>query len=98
MYGNLIRSFTSSRKDDFRVNRSRIADLSLLLVAMMWGSTFLIVQHAVRVLPPMAFNSVRFLGAALLLVLIITLFYRSQWKLISGKMLLHACLLGLFYL
>ncbi|MGV2805387.1 EamA family transporter, partial [Clostridium perfringens] len=78
------------------MNRSRIADLSLLLVAMMWGSTFLIVQHAVRVLPPMAFNSVRFLGAALLLVLIITLFYRSQWKLISGKMLLHACLLGLF--
>lgn len=78
------------------MNRSRIADLSLLLVAMMWGSTFLIVQHAVRVLPPMAFNSVRFLGAALLLALIITLFYRSQWKLISGKMLLHACLLGLF--
>jgi len=78
------------------VNRSRIADISLLLVAMMWGSTFLIVQHAVRVLPPMAFNSVRFLGAALLLALIITVFYRGQWKQISGKMLLHACLLGLF--
>lgn len=78
------------------MNRSRIADISLLLVAMMWGSTFLIVQHAVRVLPPMAFNSVRFLGAALLLALIITVFYRSQWKQISGKMLLHACLLGLF--
>ncbi|MGG3281900.1 DMT family transporter [Paenibacillus solani] len=78
------------------MNRSRIADISLLLVAMMWGSTFLIVQHAVRVLPPMAFNSVRFLGAALLLALIITVFYRGQWKQISGKMLLHACLLGLF--
>jgi drug/metabolite transporter (DMT)-like permease len=78
------------------VKRSRIADLSLLVVAMMWGSTFLIVQHAVRVLPPMAFNSVRFLGAALLLAFIITVFYRSQWKQISGKMLVHACLLGLF--
>lgn len=78
------------------MNRSRIADISLLLVAMMWGSTFLIVQHAVRVLPPMAFNSVRFLGAALLLALIITVFYRGQWKQISGKMLLHACLLGIF--
>lgn len=78
------------------MNRSRIADISLLLVAMMWGSTFLIVQYAVRVLPPMAFNSARFLGAALLLALIITLFYRNQWNLISGRMLLHACLLGLF--
>lgn len=78
------------------MKRARIADLSLLVVAMMWGSTFLIVQHAVRVLPPMAFNSVRFLGAALLLAFIITVFYRSQWKQISGKMLVHACLLGLF--
>ncbi|MDH6674631.1 drug/metabolite transporter (DMT)-like permease [Paenibacillus sp. LBL] len=78
------------------MKRARIADLSLLVVAMMWGSTFLIVQHAVRVLPPMAFNSVRFLGAALLLAFIITVFYRSQWKRISGKMLVHACLLGLF--
>ncbi|EFU38879.1 hypothetical protein PVOR_27934 [Paenibacillus vortex V453] len=78
------------------MKRARIADLSLLVVAMMWGSTFLIVQHAVRVLPPMAFNSVRFLGAVLLLAFIITVFYRSQWKQISGKMLVHACLLGLF--
>lgn len=78
------------------MNRSRIADLSLLIVAMMWGCTFLIVQHAVRVLPPLAFNGIRFLGAAVLLALIITFFYRSQWRDISGKMLLHSCLLGLF--
>lgn len=78
------------------MNRSRIADLSLLLVAMMWGCTFLIVQHAVRVLPPMAFNSIRFIGAGLLLALIITVFYRDQWRMISPKMLLHSCLLGLF--
>ena len=78
------------------MNRSRIADLSLLIVAMMWGCTFLIVQHAVRVLPPLAFNGIRFLGAAVLLALIIAFFYRSQWRDISGKMLLHSCLLGLF--
>ncbi|MET3549364.1 drug/metabolite transporter (DMT)-like permease [Paenibacillus favisporus] len=78
------------------MNRSRTADLSLLIVAMMWGCTFLIVQHAVRVLPPLAFNGIRFLGAAVLLALIITFFYRSQWRDISGKMLLHSCLLGLF--
>lgn len=78
------------------MNRSRLADLSLLLVAMMWGCTFLIVQHAVRVLPPMAFNSIRFIGAGLLLAFITTVFYRSQWRLITRRMLLHSCLLGLF--
>ncbi|WP_054955874.1 DMT family transporter [Paenibacillus dakarensis] len=78
------------------MNRSRLADLSLLLIAMMWGCTFLIVQHTVRVLPPMAFNSVRFIGAGLLLAIITTFFYRDQWRLLSRKMLLHSCLLGLF--
>lgn len=78
------------------LNRSRLADLSLLIVAMMWGCTFLIVQHAVRVLPPLAFNGIRFLGAAVLLALIITVFYRNQWRTINRRMLMHSCLLGLF--
>lgn len=78
------------------VNRSHLANLSLLLVAMMWGSTFLIVQHAVRVLPPLAFNGLRFLGATLLLALIIGIFYRHEWKQLSWKMLGHASLLGVF--
>ena len=78
------------------MNRSRLADLSLLLVAMMWGSTFLIVQHAVRVLPPLAFNSIRFIGAALLLAIIITVFYRQQWRSLSWAMLLHGGVLSLF--
>ncbi|MDR0269812.1 MAG: DMT family transporter [Paenibacillus sp.] len=78
------------------MNRSRLADLSLLIVAMMWGCTFLIVQNAVRVLPPLAFNSIRFVGAAILLALIITIFYRNQWRTITRRMLLHSCLLGLF--
>lgn len=78
------------------MNRSHLANLSLLLVAMMWGSTFLIVQHAVRVLPPLAFNGLRFLGAAVLLALIISVFYRHEWKQISWRMLGHASLLGIF--
>ncbi|MGF7046811.1 drug/metabolite transporter (DMT)-like permease [Paenibacillus sp. DS2015] len=77
------------------MNRSRVADLSLLLVAMMWGSTFLIVQHAVRILPPLAFNGIRFLGAALLLAIMTTLFYRREWKELRLGMLGHASLLGL---
>ena len=78
------------------VNRSRMADFSLLLVAMMWGCTFLIVQSAVRVLPPLAFNSIRFTGAALLLALITFVFYRSEWSKLSWGMVRHSLLLGLF--
>ncbi|AJS59801.1 DMT family transporter [Paenibacillus sp. IHBB 10380] len=78
------------------MNRSRVADLGLLLVAMMWGSTFLIVQHAVRVLPPLAFNGIRFLGAGLLLAIITTLFYRREWKELRVGILVHASLLGVF--
>ncbi|MGG6313910.1 DMT family transporter [Paenibacillus macerans] len=77
------------------MNRSRLADLGLLSVAFMWGCTFLIVQHAVRVLPPLAFNGIRFIGAALLLALIIALFYRSEWRKLSWGMFGHAALLGL---
>ncbi|OAB46130.1 DMT family transporter [Paenibacillus glacialis] len=78
------------------MHRAHLANFSLLLVAMMWGSTFLIVQNAVRVLPPLAFNGLRFLGAAALLALIISVFYRSQWKELSWKILKHASLLGIF--
>lgn len=78
------------------MNRTRLADLGLLFVAFMWGCTFLIVQHAVRVLPPLAFNGIRFIGAALLLALIIAAFYRHEWKQLSWSMAGHAALLGLF--
>lgn len=70
--------------------------MGLLFVAFMWGCTFLIVQHAVRVLPPLAFNGIRFIGAALLLALIIAAFYRHEWKQLSWSMAGHAALLGLF--
>ncbi|WP_223068986.1 DMT family transporter [Paenibacillus caui] len=77
------------------MNRSRLADLSLLAVALMWGCTFLIVQHAVHALPPLMFNAVRFIGASVLLAMIITLFYRKQWLNISWRMAGHGLLLGL---
>lgn len=48
------------------MKRTWIADISLLLVALIWGSTFIIVQAAVQTLPPLAFNAIRFLGAAAL--------------------------------
>lgn len=48
------------------MKRTWLADISLLLVALIWGSTFIIVQAAVQTLPPLAFNAIRFLGAAAL--------------------------------
>jgi len=87
---------TSTLTQKNAASRTRLADMALLFVAFMWGCTFLIVQHAVRVLPPLAFNGIRFIGAALLLALIISVFYRQEWKLLTWRMLGHAALLGLF--
>lgn len=77
------------------VNRTRLADLGLLSVAFTWwGCTFLIVQHVVRVFPPLAFNGIRFIGAALLLALIISVFYRREGKLLSSLCILGGMLLA----
>ncbi|GGB55064.1 DMT family transporter [Fictibacillus barbaricus] len=54
------------------------ADFNLLLVAFVWGTTFVIVQKAIAFLEPYSFNTVRFSFAAFLLILIIFLFNRSS--------------------
>ncbi|MBC2721323.1 DMT family transporter [Desulfosporosinus sp.] len=43
-----------------KLNRSHWADLSLLLVAFVWGSTFVIVKWAIEDLPPFPFLAIRF--------------------------------------
>ena len=77
------------------MRRSRIADLSLLSVAMMWGCTFLIIQHAVFALPPLLFNAIRFIGSAIVLVIIIAIFYRKQVRHLSPRLMMDGLLLGL---
>ncbi|WP_028544522.1 DMT family transporter [Paenibacillus taiwanensis] len=76
------------------MTRAWIANLCLLLVAFVWGSTFIIVQKAVQTLPPLAFNAVRFLGATFLFVIIMMLMYRRRKYNWSRKLLLHGSLLG----
>jgi drug/metabolite transporter (DMT)-like permease len=46
-----------------------LADFSLSLVAVIWGSTFIVVKQAVEVVPVFSFLFLRFLLAGLLLVL-----------------------------
>lgn len=43
-----------------KLNKSRWADLSLLLVTLVWGSTFVIVKRAIEDLPPFPFLAIRF--------------------------------------
>jgi drug/metabolite transporter (DMT)-like permease len=51
------------------MKKTSLADISLLFVAFIWGSTFVIVQKAIQFLPPHFFNGTRFLLAALLLLI-----------------------------
>lgn len=76
------------------MKRSWIADLCLLFVAFVWGSTFIIVQAAVQILPPLTFNAVRFLSAAGLFVLVLLIKERTLKRLFQRKLWLHGGILG----
>ncbi|WP_328588904.1 DMT family transporter [Niallia nealsonii] len=59
---------------------AKMADGLLLLVAGIWGFTFVTVQHAISFLEPHAFNAIRFSIASLFLIIWLLLFDRSQLK------------------
>ena len=58
----------TERSDVILLKTSIFADISLLLVALIWGSTFVIVQNAIAFLEPFSFNGVRFSMATMLLL------------------------------
>jgi drug/metabolite transporter (DMT)-like permease len=70
------------------------ADLSLLFVTVIWGMTFVIVQDAISFLPPIAFNGIRFLLAAVLLFLGMLIFERKQLKLLNIKLIASGVFIG----
>jgi drug/metabolite transporter (DMT)-like permease len=61
----------------FRSSRHLRADLALLAVTLVWGSTFVLMQESVRVLPPYRFLALRF-GVASLVMLV--LYSRRLWR------------------
>lgn len=77
-------------------NKTIIADLSLLFVALIWGTTFVLVQNAISVLEPFSFNAVRFIIAALFLVGWLLLFKRKQLKQINWSLIKAGVLLGIW--
>lgn len=68
----------------------------LLFVAFIWGTTFIIVQNAVAILPPHSFNAVRFLSAAIFMFIIALIFDRKNLFSISKEALLGGIMLGVF--
>lgn len=78
------------------MKRSYYADLTLLIVAFVWGTTFVLVQSAIATLPPHTFNAIRFFLAAFLLLLLMLLFFRDQLKAISLKMIVSGSILGIW--
>ena len=71
-----------------------LADLSLLLVTVIWGTTFVLVQNAIGFLEPFSFNGIRFLIASILLMLCLVVFERKQLKQLNVKIILSGSFLG----
>ncbi|QQZ11083.1 DMT family transporter [Heyndrickxia vini] len=52
------------------MNKKVIAELSLLFVAFIWGATFVVVQNAIDLLPPILFNAIRFFLAGIIIFIV----------------------------
>lgn len=70
------------------------ADLSLLFVTLIWGTTFVLVQNAIDFLEPFAFNGIRFFIAAILLILCLLIFERKQLKYLNFNILKSGVFIG----
>lgn len=76
------------------MKRPLFADISLLLVTLIWGTTFVLVQNAIEFLPPFAFNGIRFFIAAVLLILCLLIFEKKQLKQLNLKLMASGVFLG----
>ncbi|MBS4220340.1 DMT family transporter [Bacillus sp. FJAT-49711] len=72
------------------------ADSSLLLIAFVWGATFVLVQNAIAFLEPFSFNGIRFLIAAILLGVWFLLFEKKQLQYLDKKLLVSGFILGIW--
>ncbi|MCM2531884.1 DMT family transporter [Neobacillus pocheonensis] len=70
------------------------ADISLLFVTLFWGTTFVLVQNAINSIEPFSFNGIRFLTAAILLMICLLIFERKQLKLLNLKLALSGVFIG----
>jgi drug/metabolite transporter (DMT)-like permease len=73
---------------------NKFADISLLFVTFVWGTTFVLVQNAISSLEPFSFNGIRFLIAAILLFLWLIIFERKQFVHLNKKLILSGVFIG----
>ena len=68
------------------VQNKSLAKISLIIVAMIWGVTFILVKEALNDAPPFSFSTLRFGVAALLTLLLINnkVFTLTKNELIGG--------------
>lgn len=76
------------------MKKTVFADINLLFVTLIWGTTFVLVQNAINSLQPFAFNGIRFFAAALLLALWLIIFEKKQLKQLNKKLLLTGGFIG----
>ena len=61
-------------------NNSQVADIALIVTAFIWAINFSIVKHAITTINPMAFNTLRLIGASVILVLLSRLFPTPRFE------------------
>jgi drug/metabolite transporter (DMT)-like permease len=73
------------------INKRKQAELLLILVTFIWGSTFVVVKQALKDISPLPFIALRFLAAAVLLFFV----FLARGRL-DRKAILPGSILGLF--
>jgi drug/metabolite transporter (DMT)-like permease len=74
------------------VSRSLKAHLLLVLITVIWGSTFVLIKAALRDSSPLALNAVRMTVAVLLLVI----YYRKHLTVMTRPALISGAVVGIF--
>ncbi len=78
------------------MKKQTMADLSLLLVAFVWGVGFLLVQNAIDTLEPFTYNGIRFLIAAVFIWVWLFVFKKGLVKMIDKSVILAGVVLGIW--
>jgi len=76
------------------ISKNKQANILLLAVALIWGSTFVLVQNAILFLEPLQFNGIRFFIAFLFLLIFLLLFHRHLLKELKTSTVVAGAVLG----
>jgi len=74
------------------ISKTLLWDLSLLLVAMVWGGGFVITKNALEVITPLYFLSLRFMIAGVIMAII----FLPKLRKASWQDIKNSCIIGVF--